>query len=102
MNWTTIALTAILLLFGTYEISHGYRQSRRYNLHFLLIGGLLTGWPFLAAGVILLLGNVKTAGSWKYLLLVGWALGVLWETRQRRKCYRENPNKQNQPEMNKS
>ena len=91
MNWTTIALTIILLLFGAYEIGHGYRQSRRYKLRFLLLGGLLTGWPFLAAGIILLLGLESELGSWKYLLLAGWALGALWETWQRRKYYRENP-----------
>jgi len=91
MNWSTIALTIILLLFGIYEIGHGYRQSRRYKLRFLLIGGILTGWPFLVAGIILLLGMGTTLGSWKYLLLAGWVLGVIWESWQRRKYYQENP-----------
>jgi hypothetical protein len=96
MTWSSIVTTIILVLFGAYEIGHGYRQSRRYNLHFLLIGGLLTGWPFLTAGVILLLGLGSTLGSLKYLLLAGWACGALWETWQRRKYYQANPDEDNE------
>jgi len=91
MNWITILLAIILFLFGVYEMAHGYRQSRRYNLRFLLIGGFLTGWPFLAAGIVLLLGLEYNLGRLKYLLLAGWAFGMLWETWQRKKYYRANP-----------
>ena len=95
--WGSTVMSIILFLFGVYEIGHGYRQSQRYNLRFLLTGGLLTGWPFLAAGVIILLGIGSALGSWKYLLLAGWACGALWETWQRRKYYRANPDENDKP-----
>ena len=91
MTWSAIALTAFLLLFGLYEIAHGYRQSRRYNLRFLLTGGILTGLPFLAAGIILLFNPCCPVGNWKYLVFAAWVFGMLWETWQRRKHYRLNP-----------
>ena len=49
MSWATISLIVMVSLFSLYEIAHGYRQSRRYNLRFILIFGILTGLPFLAA-----------------------------------------------------
>jgi hypothetical protein len=85
-----IALTVVVTAFGLYEIVHGYHQSRRYNLRFLLVGGLLTGVPFLAAGAILVFSQGGSVGSWKYLVLAAWACGALWETWQRRKYYRAN------------
>jgi len=91
VNWIVTALTIILILFGLYEIAHGYRQSRRHNLRFLLIGGLLTGLPFLAAGTILLFSLDRPVGNWKYLVFAAWVFGMLWETWQRRKYYRSNP-----------
>ena len=94
MSLTVIATSIIVGLFGLYEIVHGYHQSRRYNLRFLLIGGLLTGLPFLAAVVILLINQDHPVGGWKYLVLVSWIFGVIWETWQRRKYYRTNPEKQ--------
>ena len=97
MAWTTIGLTVMVSLFGLYEITHGYRQCRRYKLRFLLIGGILTGLPFLAAGAILLLNQGRPIGGWKYLVLASWVFGVVWETWQRRKYYQANPGKQGQP-----
>jgi hypothetical protein len=91
MSIKIVALTVVVIAFGLYEIAHGYHQSRRYSLRFLLVGGLLTGIPFLAAGIILVFSQGEPVGNWKYLVLAAWAFGVLWETWQRRKYYRANP-----------
>ena len=89
MGFYTIAIATIFLLFGVYEIAHGYHQKKRYNLQFLFIGGILTGIPFIVASVIILIGDIEIIGNW--ILLIGgvWIFGMLWETWQRRKFYRE-------------
>ncbi len=88
LNRTVI--TILFVLFGLYEIAHGYRQSKLYNLRFLFIGGILTGLPFIAAGFIFILGKVQSLGNWLYFIGASWLFGMLWETWQRRKYYREN------------
>lgn len=90
MTWSSIFIASVLILFGIYEITHGYVQGQRYNLRFLLTGGILTGIPFIVAGVILILDNSSSLGNWSYLVFAGWIFGMLWETWQRRKYYQAN------------
>jgi hypothetical protein len=69
---------AVAILFGVYQIWVGFRGHRSSGFIFHILGGFLTGLPFLAIGVILLMGQGRRLGGWEILLLLVWLGGIVW------------------------
>ena len=70
------AVVAILL--GLYQIWVGFRAHRATGFRFHILGGFLTGIPFLLIGAILLWGRGRWLGGWAILLLFMWLAGIVW------------------------
>ena len=72
-------ITAVAaILFGLYQIWVGFRAHGASGHKFHIIGGFLTGVPFLAIGAILLYGQGRALGGWEILLLFVWLGGIVW------------------------
>ena len=81
-------LGSLLIVFGCYEVWHGFFNSRINRLRFLIVGGFLTGVPFLLGGTFLVFARGTRFERWTWAIFVLWAFGVVWETRMRWKVRR--------------